>query len=121
MSKYDPLYKWLVGKSATGVTSIPTTFDQIEAVLGFKLPDSARTSAPWWANEKGKSHHVQCKAWIAAGFETRDHSLATESVVYRGDIPGLNNLYFPIHILRLAFVPAASRSCPLPGPPPCFR
>ena len=33
MSKYDPLYRWLVAKSASGVTSIPTTFDQIEVVL----------------------------------------------------------------------------------------
>lgn len=80
MSKYDPLYRWLVAKSASGVISARTTFEQIEEVLGFKLPASARTSAPWWANEKGNTHHVQCKSWIAAGFETRDLSLATESV-----------------------------------------
>jgi hypothetical protein len=82
MSKYDPLYRWLVAKSATGATSVPTTFEQIEAVLGFMLPDSAKTSAPWWANEKDNTRHVQCKSWIAAGFETRDLSLATESVTF---------------------------------------
>ena len=82
MSKYDALYRWLVVKSASGVTSIPATFDQIEAILGFKLPDSARTSTPWWANEKKNSRHVQCKSWIAAGFETRDLNLATESVAF---------------------------------------
>lgn len=82
MSKYDPLYRWLVAKAASGVTSILTTFDQIEAVLGFKLPDSARTSTPWWANEKGNTRHVQCKSWIAAGFETTDLVLAAESVTF---------------------------------------
>ena len=82
MSKYDPLYRWLVAKSATGATSVPTTFEQIEAVLGFMLPDSAKTSAPWWANEKDNTRHVQCKSWIAAGFETRDLSLATKSVTF---------------------------------------
>jgi hypothetical protein len=82
MSKYEPLYRWLVAKSASGITSIPTTFQQIEAVLGFKLPDSARTSTPWWANEKGNTRHVQCKYWMSAGFETRNLSLATESVTF---------------------------------------
>jgi hypothetical protein len=82
MSKYDPIYRWLVAKSASGVTSIHTTFEQIEAVLGFKLPDSVRTSTPWWANEKGNTCHVQCKSWVTAGFETRALSLATESVTF---------------------------------------
>jgi len=68
--------------SASGVTSIPATFVQIEAVLGFTLPDSARSNTPWWANEKRNTRHVQCKSWIAAGFETRDLSLATESVAF---------------------------------------
>ena len=40
MSKYDPLYKWLRGVHQNRVSA---TFTQLESVLGFELPTTART------------------------------------------------------------------------------
>jgi hypothetical protein len=79
MSKYDPLYKWLHSQSAKNVSA---TFAQIEVVLGFELPETARDKAQWWANEVGDTRHVQCQAWMDAGFETRNLNITKESVEF---------------------------------------
>ena len=60
MSKYDPLYRHLVGQPAGPVT---LTFAQIETILGFKLPASARKRNEWWGNEVGTTRHVQLHSW----------------------------------------------------------
>jgi hypothetical protein len=49
---------------------------QIEAILGCRLPDTARERPQWWANEVGDTRHVQCRAWMDAGVETRNLNLA---------------------------------------------
>jgi hypothetical protein len=79
MSIYDPLYKWLHSKSANNISA---AFEQIETVLGFKLPNTARERPQWWANEGGDTRHVQCRAWMDAGFQTRNLDLAKESVEF---------------------------------------
>jgi hypothetical protein len=79
MALYDPLYKWLRSKSASNISA---TFGQIEAILGSKLPDTARERVQWWANEVGNTRHVQCRAWMDAGFQTRNLNLAEESVEF---------------------------------------
>src|ERR1017187_2599047 len=40
MSKYDPLYKWLRGVHQNRGSA---TFTQLDSVLGFELPTTART------------------------------------------------------------------------------
>jgi hypothetical protein len=82
MSIYDPLYKLLSLKSAGGIGTVPATFKQIESVLGFALPDTARSNPQWWGNETGDSRHAQCRAWLNAGFETRNLSLSKEYVEF---------------------------------------
>jgi hypothetical protein len=82
MSKYDPQYKWLCAKSARGISIVPATFLQIEMILKSKLPSTARNNERWWANETGATRHVQCKAWLSAGFETRNISLVKQSVEF---------------------------------------
>jgi hypothetical protein len=63
-SKYDPLKRHLDGRPRGEFT---LRFDEIESVLGFKLPKSA-VRPQWWANVTGSSHpHSQ--AWQAAGFD----------------------------------------------------
>jgi hypothetical protein len=79
MNKYDPVNKWLNAKSAGNISSFSTTFKQIETILGFALPSSARTAPQWWENDGA---HSQCVAWINAGFETRNLNLAGESVEF---------------------------------------
>jgi hypothetical protein len=78
MSKYDPLCKWLRADSRK---MIPATFRQIEKILGFKLPGTARERPQWWANEsKNASRHVQCKAWVNAGYHTANLNLHRETI-----------------------------------------
>ena len=75
--KYAPLFRHFV---AMEVTRWHATFDQIENILGFDLPASARRHPAWWANqETGRSHAL---AWQAAGWRTRNLSLAAETVTF---------------------------------------
>ena len=65
MSKYDPLRTFLEQASAT-VTEVTLSFDQIEGILGFTLPASARKHRPWWANPTSVRDHPYAQAWLAA-------------------------------------------------------
>lgn len=77
VGKYDPLRRFLSEFDGNGWV---TTFDQIEQILGFSLPASARKWRPWWANVKdGPS---QTRAWAAAGWKTRQVNLADETLVF---------------------------------------
>lgn len=78
MSKYDPLCKWLQANSAPRISA---TFKQIEEILGFGLPNTSRRDSAWWANERSAaSRHVQCKAWLDAGFHTENLSITGKTV-----------------------------------------
>jgi hypothetical protein len=79
MSKYHPLYERLRSEFDN---SISVRFDQIETILEFMLPDTARQRPQWWANESAQTRHVQCKAWMDAGFQTRNFNLANETVEF---------------------------------------
>ena len=46
MGKYDPLGTYLARQPGREVR---VTFAEVEAVLGFQLPASARTYRPWWS------------------------------------------------------------------------
>ena len=45
--KYQRLYRHLC---AMNKQEWPTTFSEIEAIIGFDLPPSARDHRAWWAN-----------------------------------------------------------------------
>jgi hypothetical protein len=79
MSKYDPLYKWL---SASGQRWVHATFAQLETILGFELPAAARKYPAWWANAAGDTRHVQCRAWLNAGFAADNLNLTNETVEF---------------------------------------
>lgn len=51
--KYAPLYRHLCALDALQWS---VTFADIESVLGFTLPDSARIHRPWWANQLSGGH-----------------------------------------------------------------
>jgi hypothetical protein len=62
--KYGTLYKYLEHRYADVVV---LTFAQIEDLLGFSLPQLARTHQAWWtlgANVQGAPH---LEAWTLAG------------------------------------------------------
>ena len=82
--KYAPLFRHL---SALDHAVWAATFEEVEAVLGFALPRSARKHQAWWANEEDGSHS-HARAWQMAGWRTSAVDLATGTLVFaRG--PGL--------------------------------
>lgn len=68
MGKYQPLADFL---ATVPDDSWDATFAEIERILRFKLPPSAHEHRAWWANQF-RGHHSQAKAWIDAGWETRE-------------------------------------------------
>ena len=57
------------------------SFADIEAVLGFELPGSARMHRPWWSNQV--DGHSQAIAWMAAGWETAEVDVRGETLLFR--------------------------------------
>ncbi len=62
--KYDPLRDWLRHQKAS---TLEVSFDEIADMVG-GLPPSAEKHDAWWTNETSKSTHVQCPAWLDAGY-----------------------------------------------------
>lgn len=80
MTKYEPLKRYLA--QARG-TSIPMSFRQIEEILGFDLPSSARQYPAWWSNSVGT--HVNAAAWRSAGWRTSAVDIGGERVTFLRD------------------------------------
>ena len=83
MSKYDPLKRYL--SSAAG-TELPLNFQEVERILGFSLPPSARKHREWWSNNVGT--HVGARAWREAGWKTERVDLGGERLVFVRDPDG---------------------------------
>ncbi len=79
-SKYGALYNHL-RQIETDVWA--TTFGEIEAILGFPLPASARLHRPWWGNQKNNNGHSQALAWSTAGWNTANVDLENETLFFR--------------------------------------
>ena len=78
--KYQRLYTYLCRLRAAEWRA---TFSEIESILGFPLPTSARLHRPWWANQGGGSGHSQALAWSAAGWETAEVYMVSETLLLR--------------------------------------
>jgi len=76
-TKYEPLRVWLTHAEGDRVR---TTFREIESILGFRLPDSARALPQWWANTRGS--HVQAAAWMDAGWRACQVDVSGEQVSF---------------------------------------
>jgi hypothetical protein len=74
--KYAPLERYL---AASGKNTVELTFQEIEDILGFKLPDSAYKHSPWWSN----GGHSQANAWLGAGYAVARHKLGVRVVFER--------------------------------------
>lgn len=77
MSKYQPLTHHLATRADVRVAM---TFAEVERVLGFPLPASARRHRAWWANNP--ANHVNAQAWDAAGYQSAEVNLADERLVF---------------------------------------
>ncbi len=77
-SKYDPLSKHL---ESIGASAWHTTFQEIERILSFRLPASARNHRSWWHNNT--IGHPQAPAWMDIGWKTTDVDMSAETLVFR--------------------------------------
>ena len=80
--KYAPLYRRLRARSGRRWR---VSFDELEALLGFALPESARLHRPWWSNQRNGGGHGHALAWQAAGWKTRAVDLERETLVFERD------------------------------------
>jgi hypothetical protein len=69
---YFSLYKYLEHRYASVVV---LSFEQIDTLLGFALPVSARTEPGWWT-AAGGIPQAHCSAWIGAGRTATPNLLA---------------------------------------------
>jgi hypothetical protein len=67
MGKYDALYHFLE-HIQPNVRERTLTFDEMEKILGFKLPKSAYAYRQWWANSTSPRQHPYAQSWLAAGW-----------------------------------------------------
>lgn len=74
-TKYNRLTKHLANLDDTRWTA---TFDQIERILGFPLPESARTYQAWWSNQM----RSQSMAWQSASWKTAALDLDNERITF---------------------------------------
>ena len=77
--KYAPLYRHLAGLTGN---EWPASFREIEKILGFGLPDSARIHRPWWANQGERGGHSHALAWEMAGWRTSQVDMVDERLVF---------------------------------------
>jgi hypothetical protein len=80
---YLPLHRYLANRAADRVI---LTFREIEDLLGFQLPVSARRNARWWADDdlENASHS---NAWLLAR-RSATPNLNAQSVLFeRGFVP----------------------------------
>jgi hypothetical protein len=77
MSKYGALRTHLASKAGD---RIAMTFQEIEDVLGFKLPRSKAYPA-WWSNNP--TNNVMTNEWLAAGFKTEQVDIKGQKLVFR--------------------------------------
>lgn len=73
--KYMELAAHLTGLNDTRWQA---SFEEIEEILGFPLPESARAHQAWWSNQM----RSQSLGWQQAGWKTTDLDLRNERVTF---------------------------------------
>jgi hypothetical protein len=77
MGKYSKLGVFLQNST---INSVKLTFNEVENILGFNLPKSAREYKAWWANN-GDSHTHAVDGWLAMGWRT-EVDLGNQVVIF---------------------------------------
>jgi hypothetical protein len=114
MSKYDPLRDFLRSQASN---EAPMKFQEIEKVLGFHLPASARQHPAWWSNNIGT--HVNARAWRDAGWKTSRVDVGSERVTFVRDLdparapPGVSESESPF--IHRASTPAPADTIVIPS------
>ena len=72
--------------------TVVLTISQLEYLLGFPLPDSARTQQEWWTNPDRDASKSSCTgAWILAG-RTATPNLLARTVTFERSIESLRRV-----------------------------
>ena len=66
-NKYEPLYEYLLKEKRDDFV---LTYEEIEAILGFDLPRSAKR-AEWWDDDTPEHPRDQAQAIHQAGYNSR--------------------------------------------------
>lgn len=75
--KYARLTVYLEQQIADRLT-LP--FAEIERIVGFELPNSARKHDPWWTNSRSLGRHNE--AWLNVGWETTDLNMKAQTIAF---------------------------------------
>jgi hypothetical protein len=78
MLKYQPLQDHL---SRIWRDRYPITFEEIERIIGDKLPDSAYRHRAWWSNNPSNS--VITYSWLKAGWKTEQVDMEGRKLVFK--------------------------------------
>jgi len=78
LGKYAALAEYLRNQGDKQEVSL--SFKQIEDILGFELPTSARKHRCWWANDE--SHVQAVEGWMGAGWVVKSVSLKNEEASF---------------------------------------
>jgi len=78
MGKYDALGRHLSHQASDEVAM---SFDEIEQVIGAKLPAKAQLQRAWWSNNP--SNNVMTRAWLAAGFRSEQVDMSARKLVFK--------------------------------------
>jgi hypothetical protein len=82
MSRYQPLAEFLAAQKGD---SWDASFAEVEACLGFALPQSAYKYPAWWANQTGAGH-TQTRGWRSVGWRTSKVDLDQRRITFRRDL-----------------------------------
>jgi hypothetical protein len=77
MSKYDPLGHYLRQQNTE---LVPLKFEEIERIIGSRLPESKHYPA-WWSNNA--SNNVMTKVWLDAGYRSEQVDISGRRLVFR--------------------------------------
>lgn len=110
-SRYDPLTRYLKGLDASSVT---LTFDQLQDILGFKLPAAAANHAQWW---QASGTQPQARGWRDAGWSFVRADRRDQSVTFRKDAPAARGRSAGHAARAKTSVPVAKRRTPAKASP----
>ncbi|WP_156029605.1 hypothetical protein [Ancylobacter sp. FA202] len=65
------------------------SFEDIERIVGARLPQSAFNHRAWWSNNPTNS--VMTKAWLAAGFRSEEVDMTARKLVFSRHLPNASS------------------------------
>ena len=75
MSEYEALKAYFISLPYYQREAV-FSFEQLEKLLGRKLPPSARTHLPWWENDNSSGTHSHTQAWLQAGWKVDENGVS---------------------------------------------